>query len=122
MIRAICLLVLAEASWLRDLWDAQGFDGSQSLSWPAAVSFERLLDEFVPAAERDHFAVNIGGQDGKSHDPVYPLFASRGYRGVVFEAFPPPALFSPLRPEERAASRIYDTPTRHTTHIVYPFI
>ena len=97
MIRAICLLVLAEASWLRDLWDAQGFDGSQSLSWPAAVSFERLLDEFVPAAERDHFAVNIGGQDGKSHDPVYPLFALRGYRGVVFEAFPPPALFTNIR-------------------------
>ena len=99
--RAIALTAIISSGatdWLRELWAQQGFDvtrstSSASLRWPVDVTFERLLDEFVPAPTRDRFAVNIGGQDGKSHDPVYALYRDQHFSGVVFEAFPPPALF-----------------------------
>ncbi len=58
-----------------------------ALAWPSNVTFEGLLEHFVPKARHDRFAVNIGAQDGKTGDPCYSLFAA-GYAGVVFEGDP----------------------------------
>jgi hypothetical protein len=52
--------------------------------WRRTSSFVRLLDQFVPAEQRDLFAVNMGARDGKFHDPVHPLFAL-GYGGIAME-------------------------------------
>lgn len=53
--------------------------------YPGAPTFEVLLELFIPRSKRDMFVVNIGANDGKSHDPVYPLF-KLGYRGIALEA------------------------------------
>lgn len=52
---------------------------------PRNVDFMHLLNAFVPAAQRDSYAVNIGGNDGMTHDPVYPLFQQAKYGGIVVE-------------------------------------
>ena len=40
------------------------------------ISFEELLDLYVPQPDRTNYLVNIGAQNGKSHDPTYPLLTS----------------------------------------------
>ncbi len=55
------------------------------IPWPADISFERLLDEFVAPANLDKTVINIGANDGKRHDPSYSLLASRQYGGLMFE-------------------------------------
>ena len=44
----------------------------------------RLFLERLPLPSAERFAVNIGANDGVTHDPIYPLF-KMGYRGVAFE-------------------------------------
>lgn len=51
------------------------------------VSFPFLINNLVPPSMRDLFVLNVGGNDGKTHDPVYPLFRDMSYSGVVVEAF-----------------------------------
>lgn len=51
-----------------------------------STPFLYFLNTLVPAEERDRFALNIGGNDGKSHDPVFPLFERANYHGLVIEA------------------------------------
>jgi len=43
-----------------------------------------LVDTYLPSEERTKYLVNIGAQDGKKHDPTYPLL-SAGYSGALFE-------------------------------------
>eukprot|EP00966_Prymnesium_polylepis_P096701 2240334-Prymnesium_polylepis.1 len=62
--------------------------GPPNVPWPSNYSFLALLHDFVPAAELGWFAVNIGAQDGKTYDPVYPLFAE-GFGGIAFEGAEP---------------------------------
>lgn len=52
------------------------------------VGFALLLEALTPVAARSRFALNIGAGDGKTHDPVYPLFSEHGYAGLVMEAHP----------------------------------
>ena len=76
--------------WFKELWRQQGFGytalGTVSLiprsvqvNWPISISFEQLLDEFVPPAELDKTVLNLGANDGKRHDPSYSLLAHRAY-------------------------------------------
>lgn len=51
------------------------------------LAFEFFLHHFIPSSLRDGFALNVGGNDGISHDPIYPLFKRWNYQGVVVEAF-----------------------------------
>ena len=80
--------------WFEELW-RQGiwihglghclFDSSLCSGelWPTSVSFEQLLDEFVPPAELDKTVLNLGANDGKRHDPSYSLLAHRAYGGIM---------------------------------------
>ena len=80
--------------WFRELWRQQGFGrttlGTESsvprsaeVNWPISISFEQLLDEFVPSAELDKTVLNLGANDGKRHDPSYSLLAHRRYGGIM---------------------------------------
>lgn len=52
----------------------------------AHPTFEGLLEEYVPdSAEHSRYLINIGAQDGRTHDPTYPLLANFGYDGILFE-------------------------------------
>ena len=52
----------------------------------APVTFESLLGTLA-SVRLPRFAVNIGANDGATHDPVYPLFLA-GYKGVAIEGDP----------------------------------
>eukprot|EP00584_Thalassiosira_punctigera_P007576 CAMPEP_0172526082 /NCGR_PEP_ID=MMETSP1067-20121228/1090_1 /TAXON_ID=265564 ORGANISM="Thalassiosira punctigera, Strain Tpunct2005C2" /NCGR_SAMPLE_ID=MMETSP1067 /ASSEMBLY_ACC=CAM_ASM_000444 /LENGTH=427 /DNA_ID=CAMNT_0013309519 /DNA_START=71 /DNA_END=1354 /DNA_ORIENTATION=- len=52
----------------------------------AHLSFESLLEEYVLDVERSNYLINVGAQDGKTHDPTYDLLVS-GYEGILFEGF-----------------------------------
>lgn len=80
--------------WFKELWRQQGLGytalGTVSLiprsaqvNWPTSISFEQLLDEFVPPAELDKTVLNLGANDGKRHDPSYSLLAHRAYGGIM---------------------------------------
>jgi len=82
--------------WFKELWRQQGLGytalGTVSLiprsaqvNWPTSISFEQLLDEFVPPAELDKTVLNLGANDGKRHDPSYSLLAHRAYGGIMYE-------------------------------------
>jgi hypothetical protein len=70
-------------------------------------TFELLLEQFVPEAERSNYLINVGAQDGKNHDPTYPLLEA-GYDGILFEGF------------ERVKQQLYDNvaalPHHETIH------
>jgi len=50
----------------------------------AHTTFESLMDQFVLDSERSNYLINVGAQDGKTHDPTYPLLFA-GYDGILFE-------------------------------------
>tara|TARA_B110001452_G_scaffold66741_1_gene53634 strand:- start:728 stop:1972 length:1245 start_codon:yes stop_codon:yes gene_type:complete len=63
-------------------------DPHASSAWPANVSFGQLIDNFVPAARRDKFVLNLGANDGARHDPSFPLIVERNYGGILVEGDP----------------------------------
>lgn len=74
--------------WARQravFWDAETESWAPLGKYPGAPCFEKLLQLFIPRPKRSMFAINIGANDGKSHDPVYPLF-NLGYGGIALEA------------------------------------
>lgn len=53
----------------------------------AHPSFESLLEKYVLDEERSRYLINVGAQDGKTHDPTYDLLYTQGYEGILFEGF-----------------------------------
>lgn len=69
---------------LREILSGQGLFSPEQPRWPSNVSFPILLSVIEGATSLNRMAVNIGGHDGMTHDPVYPLFKA-GYGGLVIE-------------------------------------
>lgn len=63
--------------------------GDDSISWPADVSFEQLIDALVPVGRLSRYVINVGAKDGVLHDPTWGLFSARGYSGVEVEGGAP---------------------------------
>lgn len=52
----------------------------------AHPTFESILEQYVADSERSKYLINVGAQDGKTHDPTYSLLYA-GYDGILFEGF-----------------------------------
>jgi len=79
----------------KDLYSALG----GTVRWSATEWLHRLL-----GTQRDVFFIQIGANDGKTYDYIYPIARDRGWRGVLVE--PIGYLFSRLVENYRGAQGI----------------
>ncbi len=82
--------------WLQSLLMKRGFIIQRLGGMPAGneMNILKLLVDRLPVDGADFTVVQIGANDGKSRDPVYPFIMERGWSGILVE--PIPSMFEKL--------------------------
>ncbi len=82
--------------WLQSLAMKRGYIIQRLGGMPAGneINILKLLVDRLPVDGADFTIVQIGANDGKSRDPVYPFIMERGWSGVLVE--PIPSMFEKL--------------------------